>query len=158
MKTFAGIISTLTVRKDVMARRALEGFGTVTELADEIVRQTGLSFRDSHHIVGVTTRKAIEAGKLANEITSEMIDAAAREVIGKPLGLDAKIVEKALDAFENVRVRDIPGGPAPVEVQRMIENRKGILAQDRLRLEQRKHKLEQGAARLGQAVEAVLSR
>jgi argininosuccinate lyase len=157
METFTGIISTLTVNKEVMARRAVEGFGTVTELADEIVRQTGLSFRDSHHIVGMTARMAIQSGKLANEITSEMIDVAAKEVIGKPLGLDAKIIENSLDAVENVRVRSIPGGPAPVEVRRMIEDRKGVLAHDRQRLEQRNSELEAGRIRLAQAVEAVLS-
>lgn len=157
MKTFTGIISTLTVNKEVMARRAAEGFGTVTELADEIVRQTGLSFRDSHHIVGMTTRMAIQSGKLANEITSEMIDVAAKEAIGKPLGLDAKVVRKALDAVENVRVRNIPGGPAPEEVRRMIEDRKAVLARDRRRLEQRKRRLKAGGVKLSQAVEAVLN-
>jgi argininosuccinate lyase len=158
LQTTTGIVSTLTVKKEVMARRAAEGFGTVTELADTIVRQTGLSFRDSHHIVGLTTRQAIEAGKQADEITSAMVDTCAVEVIGKPLGLKEETVKKALDPVENVRVRNIPGGPAPEEVRRMIEDRKGVLVQDRQRLEQRKHKLEEGAVRLGQAVEAVLSR
>jgi argininosuccinate lyase len=155
MRTMAGIISTLTVKREAMARRALEGYSTVTELADEIVRRSDLSFRQSHHIVGLVTRMAIEAGKQANEITSEMVDTAARETIGKPLGLDEHTVKRALDPVENVRVRDIVGGPAPEEVRRMIEAGKDILVEDKHRLEQRKRKLEEGADRLRSAVEAV---
>lgn len=158
MGTMAGIISTLTVNREVMARRALEGFATVTELADEIVRRKDLDFRQAHHIVGLTTRMAIKAGKKANEITSGMVDVAAREVIGEPLGLDEETVKKALDPAENVRVRDITGGPAPVEVRRMIEARKDVLAQDMDRLEQRNRHLGQAAEGLQRAVEAIVGK
>jgi argininosuccinate lyase len=154
MRTMAGIISTLTVNREVMARRAAEGFGTVTELADEIVRRTGLAFRQAHHIVGLTTLMAIKSGKKAYEITSGMVDAAAKKVIGEPLELDEETVKKALDAVENVRIRDLTGGPAPDEVRRMIEARKDVLARDRDRLEQRNHHLGRAAERLQKAVEA----
>lgn len=157
LKTFAGIIATLTVNREVMAHRALEGFGTVTELADEIVRSKGLSFRQAHHIVGLTTRTAMKAGKKANEITSDMVDVAAREVIGEPLGLNTETVKKALDPIENVRIRDVIGGPAPTEVRRMIKARKEDLLQDRKRLEQRKRKLVESRERLQSAVEAIIS-
>jgi argininosuccinate lyase len=156
LKTASGIISTLTVKKEAMARRASEGFGTVTELADEIVRCRGLAFRQAHHIVGLTTRMAVRADKKANEITSEMVDSAAREVIGEPLGLSEETVKRALDPAENVRIRDIVGGPAPVEVKRMIEARRDALAQDKHRLEQRKHKLAEAAEHLQSAVEVIV--
>jgi argininosuccinate lyase len=158
MKTMAGIISTLTVHREVMARAAAEGFATVTELADEIVRCRGMAFRQAHHIVGLTTRMAIQAGRKANEITSELIDAAAREVIGEPLGLDEETVKKALDPVENVRIRDVVGGPAPIEVRRMIDARKGVLARDKDCLEQRKRKLVEAAESLQTAVEAIVGR
>lgn len=154
--TMAGILSTITVKRDVMVRRAAEGFGTATELADEIVRRTGLSFRQSHHIVGITCQEAIKAGKKSNEITSEMVDAAAREVIGKPLGLDQEIVRMALDPVENVRVRDTVGGPAPKEVRRMIGKRKEILARDQARAAQRQSLPAQAAGALRDACKALM--
>jgi argininosuccinate lyase len=156
LATMAGIISTLTVKRDVMARRAVEGFATMTELADDIVRCTGLAFRQAHHIVALTTLMAVEASKTADEITSVMIDNAAREVLGKPLGLDAEMVRRALDPVENVRIRAIVGGPAPIEVRRMLEARKGILTQDRERLAKRKRRLAEAAAGLQRAVDAIL--
>jgi argininosuccinate lyase len=157
IKTMAGIVSTLAVKRDVMARRAAEGFSTVTELADQIVRHAGLSFRQAHHIVGLTTLEAVKAGKKANEITGAMIDAAAKEVIGRPLGLNEQIVRNALDPIENVRIRSIVGGPAPDEVRRMIEVRNGVVARDQERLEERRRQLAQAAEGLRDGVAAIMN-
>ena len=156
--TAAGIIATLTVRPEVMARRASEGFSTVTELADEIVRRAGLSFREAHHIVGLTTLEAIKAGRRADEITSAMIDTAAAQVIGRPLGLGAQVVKNALDPFENVRVRTHVGGPAPDEVRRMINVRNEMLPREQHRLKQRTTRLAEAAQELQDAVAAVVKR
>ncbi len=156
LATMAGIVATLKVNKDVMARRALEGFSTGTELADRIVRTTGLSFRQAHHIVGLLTLTAIKAGKKANEITGEMVDAAAREVIGRPLQLGEATIKLALDPVENVRVRSIIGGPAPEEVARAIDVGRGLIGPDRQRLAQREGQLEQGTAKLAAAVKTLV--
>lgn len=156
VKTMAGIISTLAVKPDVMARRAAEGFSTVTELADEIVRYAGLSFRQAHHIVGLVTVDAVRSGKTAIEITGAMIDAAAKDVVGRPLCLNEAIVRKALDPLENVRVRSTVGGPAPDEVRRMIAARHGVLARDQERLEERRHRLARAADRLRDAVATIM--
>jgi len=158
IETMAGIVSTLVVKPDVMARRAAEGFSTVTELADEIVRRADLSFRQAHHIVGLTTLEAVKAGKRADQITGAMLDAAAIEVTGRPLGLDEQIIRKALDPYENVRVRSVIGGPAPDEVRRMIDARNAVLAEDQDRLEHRRRQLAQAAQGLRDAVAAVLNR
>lgn len=157
IETMAGIVSTLVVKPDVMARRAAEGFSTVTELADQIVRHAGLSFRQAHHIVGLTTLGAVQAGKKANEITGAMIDAAAKEVIGRPLSLNEEVVRKALDPIENVRIRSIVGGPAPDEVRRMIEVRNGVAARDQGRLDERRHQLAQAAEGLRDGVAAIIN-
>jgi argininosuccinate lyase len=156
IRTMTGIISTLVVKPDIMVRRAAEGFSTVTELADQIVRYAGLSFRQAHHIVGLTTLHAVKAGKTADEITGAMLDAAATEVIGRPLGLDEQLIQKALDPLENVRIRSLPGGPAPDEVRRMIEVRNAMLAQDHEHLEQRQRRLAQAAEGLRDAVAATM--
>ncbi|HXX39421.1 MAG TPA: argininosuccinate lyase [bacterium] len=158
IKTMAGIVSTLVVKPDVMARRAAEGFSTVTELADQIVRHADLSFRQAHHIVGLTTLEAVKTGKKADEITGAMLDAAAEKVIGRPLGLDDQVAKKALDPSENVRIRSTIGGPAPDEVRRMIEVRHAVLAEDQDRLGQRRGHLTRAAEELRDAVTAIINR
>ena len=87
-----------------------------------------------------------------------MLDAAAMEITGRPLGLDEQIIRKALDPYENVRVRSVIGGPAPDEVRRMIDARNAVLAEDQDRLEHRRRQLAQAAQGLRDAVAAVLNR
>jgi argininosuccinate lyase len=85
-----------------------------------------------------------------------MLDGAAEEVIGRPLGLDERLVKSALDPFENVRIRSVVGGPAPDEVRRMIDVRTGVLAQDQGRLAQRRARLAEAADGLRAAVSTIM--
>jgi argininosuccinate lyase len=98
-------------------------FSTATDLADAMVRESGLSFRDAHHVVGGVVRMAMDAGLAANEINSAMVDQAAREVIGRPLGMPAATVASCLDPTAAVAARRTVGGPSPGEVRR----RAGVL-------------------------------
>lgn len=136
------IISTLIVKPDVMLRKAQEGFSTMTELADEIVRQSDLSFHASYVVVSSLVAKTIAKGLKANQITTEMIDEVAMELINKPLNIPAEAVKRALDPVENVRVRSITGGPAPVEVARMLKTRDEQQAALKARLQQRLNNLK----------------
>ncbi len=126
-----GVLSTMSVRPDAMRRSAAIGFGTATELADVIVRETGMSFRKAHNIVGRVVRETIEAGKPATAITTADLDAASAALFGGPLGLDAATVARALDPDQNVGSRTITGGPAPETVASMVEHRLSALAADK---------------------------
>ncbi|MGH7043195.1 MAG: argininosuccinate lyase, partial [Acetobacteraceae bacterium] len=66
----ADVLGAITVFPERMAEFAATGYGTATELADVIVRETGLSFRMAHNIVAVVVAEAIAAGRTANEIQS----------------------------------------------------------------------------------------
>ncbi|MGL4966188.1 MAG: argininosuccinate lyase [Inquilinus sp.] len=125
-----GTLRTLSVRPEVMRRAAEIGFGTATELADIIVRETGLSFRMAHNIVGRVVRETIEAGKTAAEIVSADLDAAAMALFDRPLAIPAEVVRKALDPAENLKTRSVTGGPAPERMAEMLVRRRATLAQD----------------------------
>ena len=126
-----GALSTLKVRTETMLRAATIGYGTATELADVIVRETGMSFRMAHNIVGWVVREAIAAGRTADEITSEDIDTASEALFSRRLGLSAAAVSEALDPAANVRSRRITGGPAPERMREMLAARAEALAADR---------------------------
>ncbi|MCU1288060.1 MAG: argininosuccinate lyase [Acidobacteria bacterium] len=114
---FAGTIQSATFNLDTLSRRASENFITVTELADTIVRRENLSFRIAHKIVGTSVKAAIaEKG----EVTYEIMQAAAKEVLGHELSMTAEDTTKALSAENFVAVRTIYGGTAPVETRRAL--------------------------------------
>lgn len=125
-----GVVETMTVKTETMARSAAEGYGTATELADVIVRESGLSFRMAHNIVGRVVREAIEAGRTAPEITTGDLDQAAQALFGKPLGISADAVRRALDPAENLKTRTVTGGPAESEIHRMLGARRITLQKD----------------------------
>jgi argininosuccinate lyase len=125
-----GVLATLTVRPAVMRHSAAIGFGSATELADVIVRETGMSFRKAHNIVGRVVREAIETGKPATAIVSRDLDSAAQALFGAPIGIGAQAVTNALDPDANIRVRTGIGGPAPDTVRAMICDRPATLDND----------------------------
>src|SRR5690606_35276453 len=47
-----GMVADMAIQTEAMARAAGSGFSTATDLADWLVRELGLPFRDAHHITG----------------------------------------------------------------------------------------------------------
>lgn len=110
------VIESATPQRDNMLRRARRDFSAATDLADALVREADVSFREAHHIVGAVVRQALDARLPADEITSAMLDAAAREQVGRPMGLSEEAVRRCLDPRAGVAARMAAGGPAPVLV------------------------------------------
>lgn len=130
LDVLAGAFGTITVRSARMLDLARTGFGTMTELADTIVRESGVSFRVAHNIVGKTVAVAIERGLTADQITHAMLDATAQELFGRPLGVDQAAIPEALDPAGNIRLRTVEGGPAPRMLGQMIADARAQLQRD----------------------------
>jgi argininosuccinate lyase len=120
----------LSLNKGRMENAAREGFGSATELADVIVRETGLSFRMAHNIVAIVVRDALAEGRMAESISSAALDEAAQVLFGKALHIPAAKLRAALDPAENLIGRNVQGGPAPTAMAALIARRRDSLAQD----------------------------
>ena len=51
-RAMTGMIDTVTFNPDAMREAAAKGFSTATDLADFLVRELGMPFRDAHHVTG----------------------------------------------------------------------------------------------------------
>lgn len=60
VSAMTGMISTITFHPDAMRTAAAKGFSTATDLADWLVRELGLPFREAHHVTGALVAKAEE--------------------------------------------------------------------------------------------------
>jgi argininosuccinate lyase len=158
LKFLAGVIRTLEVRRERMLAAAAEGFSTVSELADEIFRHTGLPHRLAHTVVAHCVTKALEAGMVATDVTAEFVEGVAQETLGRSLGLSEEQVRRALDPVAFVESHDVTGGPASREVQRMVEARRARLEEERERQGERRARLETAAAKLDRATEAMIEK
>src|SRR5215218_887764 len=123
-RLLAAVVGTMEVDKEMLLRRAAAGYSTVTELADTLVRERGLSFRTAHAVVTSVVKLAESEGVGAGGISPALVDRAAEDAIGEPLGLSQDVISRALDPVRFVEIRALPGGPAPEEMRRALENRR----------------------------------
>jgi argininosuccinate lyase len=151
-KIMPRLLMSLKVNKNRMKLSASQEFSTVTELADTIVREKELSFRTAHKIVGKVTAQAIKEGIKSDEISTELIDAVSREILGEALDLNEKKLKDALDPKENVAIRDRTGGPAQKVVMRAIQQKEKILKDMESELNKKNEAIFQASETLSQQV------
>ena len=115
----ARVIDGLEIFRDRMAALSEANFGQATDLADQLSIRFGLAFRTTHRIVGTLVRLADERGLQPKDLTPELLDEAAIDILGRPLGVDAAALREALDTRALVAARTLLGGPAaePMHVQ-----------------------------------------
>jgi argininosuccinate lyase len=106
LRLLAALLKNAEVDRDHLAGRAAADFMTVTELADTLVRQAGMSFREAHGLVS----KAVRA---AGGDDSPRAIASALLAENPSVPLTQHEIERALDPRHFVNIRRIPGGPAP---------------------------------------------
>lgn len=115
-------LQTMTVNTAVMEERAGAFWSTTSHLADELVRHGDMSFRTAHHVVGRVVRNAIAAGVNPTDVTSEMVDEAALETIGRNVGLAPETVRDSFDPRGFIHSRTTPGSVNPEMVRQSIED------------------------------------
>ncbi|SDG84141.1 argininosuccinate lyase [Bosea robiniae] len=154
---FTGLISTLIVHERRM-REGLEGsWCTASNLADVIVRETGLSFRQVHHVVARLVRICLSENIRPAAVTAGLLNRAARETIGGGIAMPEDVLRSALDPEIFVETRVTTGSVAPSEVIRMLAVAKDGLARDEAWLVRKRGHLASAAERLESAVKNVLS-
>ncbi len=113
------VLRTVSVKKEKLKKRADTNYCTVTELADELVKREGVSFRLAHQIVGHVVLDCVDRGLTAQDITAAKLDEAAAMYAGRPLGWDEKHVKDTLDSLISVHNRQSAGSPCPANCERM---------------------------------------
>ncbi|UCF98869.1 MAG: argininosuccinate lyase [Spirochaetaceae bacterium] len=150
-------IDTLIVHKEMMLKHARAGFSTVTELAALLYREANIPLRMAHGIVAEVVRTCLAEGRLATEVSPELVKQAALKVTGKTIRIDSDPLESALDPSRFVEVHDSQGGVAPSEVNRMIKVRDKDLTKTVERQAKRLEKLHEADSELNRQVERILN-
>jgi len=110
LPALAGMISTMTVRVDRLARAAPEGYTLATEVAEWLVRQ-GVPFREAHEVTG-----SLVALCVARECALDEVPDADLAAVSPHLTPEVRSVLSVRGALE---ARTTPGstGPGPVSDQ-----------------------------------------
>jgi argininosuccinate lyase len=105
----AGMVCDMRPCRERLRAAAEQGFATATDLADWLVRTTGLSFRRAHHATGQIVKRAEALGCTLAELPLAELQAV------EPAITDA--VYDVLDPARSVASRTSLGGTAPAQVR-----------------------------------------
>lgn len=131
LKLVANMLLTVKVDKERCLKLANSNFATATDLADILVREKKIPFRSAHKIVGRLVSLALDQNLKPEQITTAFLDQIAQELTGEDLDLDEKFIQKALDPLENVKSRQVPGGPSPEQVEEAVKDLKDFIYKER---------------------------
>ncbi|UYV17456.1 argininosuccinate lyase [Porphyrobacter sp. ULC335] len=93
-----GMIAGATFNTARMRAAAELGYATATDLADWLVRQAGIPFREAHHITGAAVKLAESRGIALDQLSIEdlkVIDARIDESVYAALSVDASVAARA---------------------------------------------------------------
>lgn len=114
-----------------MASQAGRYWAQATDVAGALVREKGVPWRSAHQIVGILVRYCDERQLAPSEVTTDLIDQAAVEYFGEPVGLSEQALAQAVDPRHSVHARAaVYGGPAPADVRLQIEELTETLERD----------------------------
>lgn len=107
-----GMVRDMTIRTDRMKAAAGSGYSTATDLADWLVREAGLPFRDAHHVTGRAVALAEQKGCELAELPLADLQAINPAITDKVYGV--------LTVEASVASRTSFGGTAPSGVRQQI--------------------------------------
>ncbi|MEH6696918.1 MAG: argininosuccinate lyase [Hyphomonas sp.] len=122
VRAMTGMIETIRFKPDAMRAAAAKGFSTATDLADWLVRELGLPFREAHHITGTLVAKAEEKSCDLAELSLADMQAVHADI--------AQSVFDVLTVEASASSRTSYGATSPVRVAEQVAQWK-----QRLRLE-----------------------
>ncbi|QIG55492.1 argininosuccinate lyase [Altererythrobacter sp. BO-6] len=108
-----GMVADSTFNTARMRQAAELGYATATDLADWLVREADVPFREAHHITGAAVKRAEADGVALDQLPLDVLQ-----------GIDPRIDERVYEALSvdaSVASRASYGGTAPDQVRHQIE-------------------------------------
>jgi argininosuccinate lyase len=107
-----GMVRDMKANEKAMLAVAASGFSTATDLADWLVRQLGLPFRQAHHVTGALVARAEALGKTLADLPLAEMRRVEKRI--------TPAVFRVLTPERSVASRKSLGGTAPVNVARAV--------------------------------------
>ncbi len=119
LAAMTGMVADMTANVAELEKAAASGFSTATDLADWLVRELALPFREAHHVTGTLVALAESQGCDLPDLSLEDMKAVHEGI--------TKGVFDVLGVANSVASRTSFGGTSPVNVRAQVEIWKGRL-------------------------------
>ncbi len=113
LRVLREMIDEMEINAEAMEAACMKGHLTATDLADWLVREADLPFRDAYHIVGNVVNRAEELGKDISQMTPEELCSVDERITAEACGL--------LDNRVSMNARVSEGGTASSRTREQIE-------------------------------------
>lgn len=154
LRLFTAFVAQVSIDADRVAANSDAACITITELADTLVRDEGVSFRQAHE-VAATTARAVIARSVPLAQGYDAFAQAFQAAMGRATTLDAAAFAQAVDARSFVARRDRPGGPAPAALEAALSGYEGALSDAQENQGHRTARQAAAATQLARAFEDV---
>ena len=117
-----GMVADTAFRTARMREAAELGYATATDLADWLVREADIPFREAHHITGAVVKLAEERGLALDQLSLADFQA-----------IDSRIDERVFSALSveaSVAARASHGGTAPDQVRMRVAEARAVLGME----------------------------
>jgi len=118
LKVLKGVLSTLTVNREEMAKQSQRGFMWATDLADLLVDAFHLPFRQSHSLVARLARDWSEERDA--DWVSRQVAVASKDLLGREITLSPEQIRSVMDLHRGIRRKKVGSGPSPRAVRKQI--------------------------------------
>jgi argininosuccinate lyase len=111
------------VNGEKMRERLKESLTVAVELAETLVTEAGLSFRESYRTAAALVNKVLGENRTLADLTPQEIDATAQYVLGKGAKISQENLDQATDPEACLARRVSEGSPKPENVRKMLASR-----------------------------------
>jgi argininosuccinate lyase len=119
LAAMAGMVGDMTANRESLKAAAGTGFSTATDLADWLVRELGLPFRDAHHVTGSLVALAESQGKDLPDLTLAQMKSVHEGI--------TQDVFDVLGVENSVASRTSFGGTSPARVREAVAEWRKVL-------------------------------
>lgn len=119
LAAMVGMVGDMTANRDSLKAAAATGFSTATDLADWLVRELGLPFREAHHVTGSLVALAEEQG-------CDLPDLSLAQMQSVHDGIRQDVFD-VLGVENSVASRTSFGGTAPARVREAVTRWRKVL-------------------------------
>ncbi len=119
LAAMAGMVADMTPNKDRLAEAAGAAFSTATDLADWLVMNLNMPFRDAHHVTGTIVAMAENQGKTLDALSLPDMQSVEAGITDD--------VFRVLTPLASASSRTSYGGTAPSEVMKQVKRWRDVL-------------------------------
>ena len=117
----AGFVESIQINKNSVDNRIKLSMATITELADSLVRDENISFRQAHEVSQQLSKELISKNISLYDVDFTIFSKLFEKLVGAPLKMNEKRFKEVCSPEYFIKIRNLPGGPSKQSITNSLE-------------------------------------